>query len=367
MTVRNFHHFLKNEITELYISSAIRTLALAMVGIFVPVYLIQQGYSFTQTVLFFFVMNLMHALFVIPAAYFSSRFGVKHTIMISLPLMFAYFVMLYNLDKVPFYLVPATYGISKAFYWFGYHLDFSKFCDADKKGKEIGQAKIITSIVHVIGPTMGGLILAWFGFNTLFVVIAVLVVAIAIPLAYTKDNKDSFEFSLKKIFKHPVSEYGALAGFGFDDGMRLFIWPIFIFTMLGSYTKLGIVSSLTLFCSLITVYVAAKYTDKNIGRTMTIGSNLRSLGWIVRSFVYNPFTLYIAEAFYGITHTITGIAFDAKSYEKANTSNRINYMIFREISINFFSSALCLFVALTMNMKLGIFIAAIGSLVMMLY
>jgi len=74
----HFLHFLHNrELNELYASIALRSFALSMIGIFIPIYLLQEGYSLASVLIFFAVVTGIHAFGVFPAAKFSSRFDLS--------------------------------------------------------------------------------------------------------------------------------------------------------------------------------------------------------------------------------------------------------------------------------------------------
>ena len=86
-----FHHhlnFLKNrELNELYISVAVKSFAVSMISIFIPIFLIKDlNYSLTSVLIFFAILSATHAIFVIPAAKIASKYGFKHSILYSVPI-----------------------------------------------------------------------------------------------------------------------------------------------------------------------------------------------------------------------------------------------------------------------------------------
>lgn len=154
----NQFHFLNNwKLNELYITMAIRSFALSMIIIFIPIYLIELGFSLSSVFVFFAVWGLSHVVFIIPAAYYASRYGFKHSIFVGIPILIVFYLLLYSIERFhwPLMLVAAVWGLSNAFFWLGYHVDFSISSDKKNRGKELGFAGVVIRISQVIGPLTG--------------------------------------------------------------------------------------------------------------------------------------------------------------------------------------------------------------------
>jgi len=347
----HYLHFLKNrELNELYISVAIKSFALSMISIFIPIFLLKLNYSLTSVLIFYAVLNATHALFVIPAAKISSKHGYKHSIFYSIPILIIFYLGLYTLGQFhwPIYLLAIIFGINNALYWVGYHVDFSIFSDRKERGEEIGIAKIVTSVFRVLGPVIGGLILTFIGFQALFVTVSILLLASVVPLFFSKDVHKPVPLSIKEIFKgQKIKNTLAFMGHGIESGVSSVIWPIFIFfTILNNFTTLGIVSSLSLLFSLIFVFIIGKFSDVHRKLVLKIGALFNTMIWGVRFFVKTTFQVFIVDSFYGISQTLISIPFDALSYDKANKSNIVKFIIFREMTIQ--TGRVILFLVMTM-------------------
>ena len=92
-------HFLRNrELNELYTSIAIRAFAISLIGIFIPIFLYQLNYSFSQIFLFFGLIALFNLIFLFPSAKFASKYGLKHGMLLSIPFLIVFFLLLFSLD-----------------------------------------------------------------------------------------------------------------------------------------------------------------------------------------------------------------------------------------------------------------------------
>lgn len=339
--MHSYHHFLRNrELDELYASIAIRAFAFALTGVFIPVYLYQLGYSFTAIFLFYGVLGIVAAVSSLVSVKIFSRLGLKHCMFISMPFLIVFFAFLYTLGdfRWPLALLSLVYGISEAFFWVPYHIDFSKFSSKKDRGMQVGFSKIIASVFAAIGPGVGGLILAFFGFHILFIMVVIFLIGSIIPLFLTKEIHQPSHFSLKEFFHRQKSkEVLGFLGHGAEMRLGWVVWPLFIFLfILGErYISLGVVSSLALFSGVIFIFFAGKFSDmKKRKNILKIGAITNAVIWVIKSFIITPLQVVITDFFYGATQATMHVPFDAMSYDKARRRNPTGMILQREFYLN---------------------------------
>ena len=272
----HFFHFLKDrELDEIYASMAIRSLALSMIAIFIPIYFLKLGYSLTSVLIFYAIFSGVHALVVIPASKLSSKFGFKHSILYSVPLLIIFFILLFTLEsyKWPLTLLAVIAGISNSLFWLGYHVNFSKSSKKKSRSSEISLSKIFSNIASMIGPIIGGLILAFISFKLLFTIVSLFLFISTIPLFFSKDIHEPINFSVKQIFiNQKLKDYITHIGFGIEKSVAQIIWPIFIFfSILNSFVSLGFITTFSMLSSLIFIFAIGKFSDKNQRKVLKIG------------------------------------------------------------------------------------------------
>lgn len=336
--MHGYYHFFRNrELNEIYTSLSIRAFALSMISVFVPIYLLQLGYSLTSVLIFYVVLNGIHALFVIPAAKISSRFGFKHSILFSIPLLIIFFLLLFTIKIYdwPLYFLAIIFGLNNSLFWIGYHVDFSKFSKKKHRGEEVGFARIFSSFFSMIGPLIGGVILAFISFKFLFIVVSLLLFVSVIPLFYSKDIHDPINFSTKRIFTdQKLKNYFSFFGYGVETGIAFIIWPIFIFfSILNDFTSLGFIITISSISSLIFVFFIGKFSDKKRRLVLKIGAFFNAIIWGLKTFAKTFMHVFILDFFHGMTRTAISVPFDALSYDKANESDIVEFIIFRETII----------------------------------
>lgn len=114
--------FPQKELTQIYFSVALRSFAISLISIFIPLYLFQEkNLSFEQTLLFFIFYSIIFAITMPLAAKFASRFGIKHSIIVGVPLYILFVAMMHYFSSAVMQLLftSAVLGASQAFYWMG--------------------------------------------------------------------------------------------------------------------------------------------------------------------------------------------------------------------------------------------------------
>ena len=369
-----FHlfHFLRNrELDELYASVAIKNIATSMINVFIPIYLLKLNYDLSSVMIFYLFLNLFHALFVFPAAKISSRFGFKHSLSYSIPFLIIFYILLYTIETYqwPLLLIAFLFGINNALFWVGYHTDFSRFSKKKCRGEEVGLIKILVSIASVLGPLIGGFILVFTSFHFLFILVSILLLISMIPLFLSKDIHNPINFSIKQVFiDQKPKDYITFLSHGIETGVGNVIWPIFIFFfILKSYTSLGFVTTLSFLFSLIFLFIIGKFSDIRRKIVLSIGGMLNFIVWGIKLFVKTTFHIFVIDSFYGITRSIKEIPFDAISYDKANKSNIVEFITFREIIIQIGRAILFLSMLFISDLTISFFFAGGASLLYMLF
>jgi len=372
MHIGHHLHYLKNrEMNELYLSVAIRSFAISMIGVFVPIYLLQIGYQLQEVFWFFIVVSLAQILLAIPSAHIASRFGFKHSILFSvLPLILsiAGFYYLEQFDWL-YYFVAVLVGFAGDLYWISYHIDFSLFSDRDHRGREVGMAHIATLLFHVLGPIMGGYLLARTGFNILFASVSLLLVISAVPLFFTEDRHQPWKLSLRELFKkQSLKDAVVFMAHGVEIGAALIVWPIFIFySVLNDYSALGFITSLSLFLSLVFTFAVGSVSDGRKRLVLRIGTILNGLIWMGRYLVQTVFQVAFIDSLYGASQTLIRIPFDAMTYDKANKSDIVKYVVSREIAVH--AGRIMLFGGLSLFVSMGgsLIIVGVVSLLYLIF
>jgi len=354
-----------SEISELYISKTIRTIAMSIVSGFTAVYLYQEGYSLAFIMGFF----LCYYLVKIPLSFFAGslvvRFGPKYCILLSnllyIPSMISLGLMP-NLGIASVVLWGVFMCLSTSIYLISYLVDFSKVKNVEHAGKEIAFMNIFENIAFGISPIIGGLIALWFGLQSVMWIAAFLFIFSALPLIWSvkfTDNHQKIKF-VGFPWKTTISSIIAQVGIGFDYVTTELVWSLFIVIVIfpkvgwGIYVKLGVLSSVTILAAIFVSYIYGKLIDnKKGGDLLRISVIANAVVHITRPFV-NSAMLIVGTNIVNQTAAVGyGMSFTRGVFDTADLSgNRILYLCVSGAVASLGSAVACL-VLLLGSMFLG--------------
>lgn len=344
---RYLQHSLRREISELYISVAIKDFAFSMIAIFEPIYLYQQYNSISFVFLYFAVVYTIY-FFAIPlGSKAAAKYGFEHCILYSIPFAIIYFLILSQIPENKFLIVFAVLSLVlyKILFWPAYHADFAHYSKTGYRGREIGVLSLISTISNIAGPLIGGILLSRFGFEVLLVVVSIISLISAIPLFTTREkfepHKFSFIDSLKRIFK-PYDHYKRkdfIVYFGYGEELIAAVaWPIFVYLLIKEFYLMGIIISIvTVILAIISLYAGrlADILDKEGKKKMyNFSTILQIVSCFMRPFAGNWLGVIFVDALssgskVGINYTLVTSAYNKGD----NHKGFLKYVSFFEMSL----------------------------------
>ncbi len=360
--------FLRRELNALYTSVVLRDLAFSMAGIFVPLYLfIELKYSLNFIILFYLIYSISYMLFIFPSSKLVNVFSFKYVTLISSPLYISYFILLDLIPSYPwlFYLVPFLLGVADSFFWLGFHFEFSGASDYKERGQEVGNWFNLSLFSGLVGPLIGGSLLLASGFDLLFFIVAALIFGSTVPMFFCRYKNKRMKVELKEIFskkflKDGIAYFGN-GGTGIVGGV---FWPIFTFSFLQSYLKLGSLATIVSLFTLLFTMLVGKLSDRYSRRLiMGIGSIFNCVSWLLRLFISNMLHL-VGLYFFGSFSSMTAeLPFSALMYDKSK--NRGEYFIMRGFYYSLGRIGILLLVLWIGSLKSSFFLAGLFSLLYM--
>ncbi|MEA3430044.1 MAG: MFS transporter [Nanoarchaeota archaeon] len=334
----HYHHWLKSEIIEIYMNLAIRSFALSMGIIFIPIYLLKIGFTlelvFTYYILTFTVFGFAALL----TAKLARKIGLKHLIMASIPFYIIFFVLLYLLNGVNMnllYSLSAVEGFASAFYWVPLHSLFAKYSQKKKARKQVSYIFSVPGIFSILGPLIGGGIIITFGFKVLLLIISILLFTSLIPLFSTKDFRPRKKFLLKDVLDKEHTKF--FAGFFLHGVIYIaaaVLWPLFVYSILKDYVSLGItgtiVSISVVSFPLILGYLAKKVTLITL---IKVGGFGAFIVFSIVPYIRGNIAIYLASFFVGTVMILVEMPFYTLALKTAAKKNPLEFMIFREIAL----------------------------------
>ncbi|MBI3956580.1 MAG: MFS transporter [Candidatus Kerfeldbacteria bacterium] len=284
-------HHLTRAVKRLFESVGILGLAISAVTIFEPIYLFTLGYPLRVIVAFYLVVYLAYVLLLPVGTVAAARLGYGRAMLIGALLYVPYYLALFEIASYPILLgiAPLLFALQKTFYWPAYHADFARYSTKGEIGREIGEASLVITIMSILGPVLGGLIIAVSGFSSLFVVVIVLIVLSTLPLFSSTRRPIRERVSLgdpyRALFhKENRSRVTAYLGYG-EEVVTMVLWPVFIFTVTSAAIRVGAIMTIAGIVVSLALLILGRMTDRrrpqpmvqNAAMTVGVVSVLRVL------------------------------------------------------------------------------------------
>lgn len=306
--VSHFSFFRNREVDALHFALGFIEFATGLAGVFVPIYLWGIGEPFWRILFFYFLISLFFVLavpFLMPVV---RRLDDKLLMLASIPFVSVYIFGLNFLPQSPylFYILPFFSAVSALFFNIGYHVDFTGAADGDSMGREIGARYLITSLVRMSAPFLGGFIIATSGFFQVFSISTGLLLFSLLPLLFFKRRQVSPDVSIKSAWfyiKHkeliPFTISGA--GYAMETMVGAIVWPVFMFLVVGSIKELGGIISAGLLGGAVITFIIGFVTDTGRRRRVITYSGLIIVAvWFLKIFSRTPLTVAVNQI---INHT----------------------------------------------------------------
>ena len=371
--VHQFKHLFARNLFEIYFLLAFRALGFSFIGIFIPLYLsIELGFPFSSVIYYFMAMALAFAL----GSYFSlpliTKYGAKHAMIWSYPLLILGFLVVISLAHFPsLYLLAAILkGFSMGIFWMGFHIDVGVYSHKKTIGKESGTIHFSSILGAIVGPLIGGLVLYYYTFTVLFSLAILAFIISLVPMLFSKELYVKTAFDFRSLFVREHIKY--FFGY-FAQGVRVTVltvaWPLFIFAIFGSYVVLGGYAAFATFSIGILGYFAGVSIDtvKQKGILMRIAVPFEATLWVFRAFVTTTTGVFLVALFGGITSLGIDLPLLAKTYSRAKKEQIAAFVFFRESSIRVGEFVALLFLLLVVDLKASFFFAAASSLLYLLF
>jgi MFS family permease len=341
MDFHNKYHLrdlLSREMFEIYFLLGLRKLAIAMIAIFLPLYLlVELNLGLPKTLFFFVTMSLASIPSMILALFMIKKKGTKHVLIYSTPFLVLGMLSLIFLQQKPeLYLIPAIFfGLDMALFWIAFHIDAAISTKRKQLGKESALITVVTIFGSIFGPLLGGLILKFSNFTVLFLIALTVLLISIIPLLFSKEIFPKTSFTFKEMLKKEHKKY-FLAFFA--QGVRsrtiTIFWPILIFSILGGYLSLGVYGTIASLFLAIFGFFIGQISDQmkrsTIIKTMGV---LDAILWVGRLFITSILSVFSLGILGGMAYIGVGIPLLTKSYTMAKKETTAEFVVFRELSI----------------------------------
>lgn len=331
----------------LYSNRLIIQIGAGLLGLFFPIFLYEQFNNSTDYLLGYYFFTFLASFFLMaPGAMLMSKIGLRTSMMLGVISVsgFYFIFSFWDANFAIWFLITAAILQNgwRMLYWTPYHTEFAELTEKGKRGRTLGVLNGLSSVVSVLMPLAAGFILAWYDYDSLFLVAAAIILSSIMPLFFTKKFEEEYSFTYWETFKEFFSKkhrrmITAYAAEGAEITVGALIWPVFIFEILqGNYLEVGALTSVIVLVGLILRIFLGDWADKHSRHKMLKwGTGLYSVGYIAKMFVDTAFTIFIASTFHNFALIVMRTPFDVLMYERAADAGHYvdEYTVIREMAI----------------------------------
>jgi MFS family permease len=325
---------------KLELSFAIRNFALGLISLFIPIYLLQKGFSVRQVVLYFIIYLGVLALGSLLAGFLSRVIKFKWLMVTHYPLFLITLWFLYSVgtDFNKLLIVAIAQGLTASLFWLGHHLKFRMFSTHAHRGVDTGLEYTLKEIASALAPVFGGLLIGLVSAQLLFIVSGLIYILAIIPLLFVPHIDVVFEPAYLFEFRENLGthELRYWIIYGLVDVVLAFIWPLFIYlTIAQRYEILGLLAGISLVVVLIENIVAGAIYDKGNKKLLTYGAWATSLVFVAMYLAQTIIHVIGINIIKDVAANMLKVPLVAQTYnDSENTSHLMDYFIKQEIVIN---------------------------------
>ena len=360
------HHWhlsdvLKNKYNDLVVADTFRLLALSMVSLFVPIFLLDFGYSIYAVCMFELMIFVGSLIVHFLVARNISFFGVKKTMIVSYIFNVLFYLVLFYSDILAedfggntFLVFLAFLDIvALSFYWTSHHVYFLSVTEMKSGGKKLGILLAIPNMIGIAGPFLGSVLITSVGFKGVFLISSILLVVAAYVLSFSKNIVTAVKVNLKDVLDFKGLRKNLIFVIqGTSYVATGFAWPLLLFFMSIKLISMGLLYLISGVVYSTVSYLGGKKTDTkgNSKKISQMGAIGQGFSLIFRSLSTTILGMTVFQTlggfFGGLLHVSLDSCFYRHSHKNVGSAimNRELYMyIGRIMMIIVFLAALSSF------------------------
>lgn len=336
----------------LYLNRILRDLTNKLVYFFLPIFLFQFGQQhiaslanldgfkagFLMIIIFFFIVRPVNALLIIPFSRFVFRIGHRRVLAYSYFFRALGYAFLYLSVDQPIFVILAAIldGVQSALFWPSYQTILSKQSHAETMGKNLGLLQFFLQLIGALAPALAGLVVLYFGFDTLFLIgvlvsLANLITVLMLDLPQERDKIGLKEF-ISWAKERRYIKFALAIGSRYVSEVVLFLWPLYLFILLKNIEKVGYLHSVSLFLSMmLTIFLTFKIDKIKSNKLFKFSGAFLSVIWLIRLNLVSVWGIALIDALDRLISNFHWLFFDVTLYKRSKGSQAFSFFVYSEL------------------------------------
>ena len=326
-----------SSVNALFANTALRSSAIALFGIFEPIYIYSLTGRVESALLYSLAVRSGALLLCLPAGKAIAKLGFRRSVLVSNFFLAGLLIFLLLAKRSVWFLVPAAVFSVPAtlFYWLPFHILMIDDSDHGHLGGELSFMTVITNVFHIMPPFVGGLLITFGGFTSLYILAIFLALLSSLPLFFMPHHRQPKQLEYLRFFRSFPFPKLSVFIHGFDDFFSVIVWPIFMYLVLRSYEQVGTLTSLMLFAVSIFLVLIGHFIDR--GKALIfyrVGTVLSSIAFPLRALLITPVGVLAVDSFHNVARLSQKLPFDFLHYQNSPKGFEYEYVIIREMFLS---------------------------------
>ena len=208
-----------------------------------------------------------------------------------------------------------TSGIARAFYYLPY---------AAAKDEARTLTPLIQDAATALLPALAGFVLTVFsnGPFVLFLGCAALMLASVLPVLRMRQRYEQYDWTYRETMREVAAKKNHLAvGLFILDGVQgavlIFIWPLAMFLILGSFKTLGAILTATFCAAFLGRYLVRNFLRSFRVKSPVVAVSIAITTWVAKLAVASPVQILAVNIAYASGNSAARFNIDAQSFEQS--------------------------------------------------
>ncbi len=343
----------------LFLSKVIRSLTESSVFFYLSIFLFQLESKITVNWLGFdnlsilqrgiiviagymFLVNFFRLLFTFKIIDFVKKIGLRNGMILGTLFYIVGFVSFLGIDMSwLFFMVSAVaMALGGQLYWPAYRSVFSKTMDHQKSGGDISSLEFFSKLANAGMPLLAGVLFAQNSYQSVVLLSCVFFLLSIVTLLKMTNTKVKDKISLSEFvlwIKEKRFQKLSVAFAGREGAdLVMFLWPLYVLSIVGTIQKVGYIYSLVLFFSLLIIYFSGWYIDhKKSKKPFYVTGLVRSLLWVGRSLTVGVWGIIVVDTIEQLVSSFYVPFFDTTYIKRSKGREVLSFFTYREIILSF--------------------------------
>ncbi len=326
------------ELDNLVAYELLKNFALSLIGVFIPVYIVSEGFGLPAAALFLIISGFTGITLSYPVSRIVARIGFKHSLAASYIFLIPGLASIRYFDLSILLIIFSSlmYNLGRLFHNLSMNSEFAVDSEDENRSSDSGKMLSLPNISRIIAPLAGGLIFAGLGFGELMMVTVFILLLSVIPLMRSEDHRDSMDYDLKNLLgKEYLKTVPLFIARGVQANTAVAIFGLFVYMIIGGSIDVGGARALDSLGFVATGLLVGKYAS-NINKKVfvAIGCTGAAASYLARGLLVTPFQVFVVSFISGIFFQIYHVPIYSSFADEAEKTDILEFYTLRKMFVS---------------------------------